>query len=310
MKPIKFDLPLNGTRISTLDELKNNLTIELLEPFRSRKLAKWLRVRNLTEQANAVEALFTDEERKVALFKKSYNSLCGQSDDELLLAIAERADAIESLFVADEEREIELLKKLYGLFGSQPDDELLRAKIVERRQSLLCLSEIQQLKAKYSKCKFDYQQKTRQVDQFIVRNNGTAMDVITGLMWCRYSIGQQWKNGGVVGKAARITWNEAMEAVDSFNRGTYGGFSDWRLPTINELKGIVTNGSMNQIVFPNTVNDLYWPSLHCFYGEINHRYHISARLQTLFSPIGIDYCGYDSSSIKGNYNYVRLVRNE
>jgi hypothetical protein len=35
MKPIKFDLPLNGTRIATLEQLEENLTPEILEPFRS-----------------------------------------------------------------------------------------------------------------------------------------------------------------------------------------------------------------------------------------------------------------------------------
>ncbi|MDO9214791.1 MAG: hypothetical protein Q8Q54_13495 [Methylococcales bacterium] len=96
MRPIKFDLPLNGTRIATLEQLEGNLTPEILEPFRSGKLAKWLRVRKLDEQAEAVEALLA----------------------------------------GDNEREMQLLKSLYGLFGGETDNDLLQVAIAERKRSL------------------------------------------------------------------------------------------------------------------------------------------------------------------------------
>ena len=71
MKPIKFDLPLNGTRIATLEQLGENLTPEILDPFRSGKLAKWLRVRKLDEQADMVERLLSGNAQDEAqLFKK------------------------------------------------------------------------------------------------------------------------------------------------------------------------------------------------------------------------------------------------
>ena len=71
MKPIKFDLPLNGQKISNLEQLKENLTPEILEHFHSGKLLKWLRSRNLEEQAKAIEALSNASiTRKVELFNK------------------------------------------------------------------------------------------------------------------------------------------------------------------------------------------------------------------------------------------------
>ena len=71
MRPIKFDLPLNGTRIANLEQLEDNLTPEILEPFRSGKLAKWLRARSLDEQAGAVEALLAaNVQDEVQLFIK------------------------------------------------------------------------------------------------------------------------------------------------------------------------------------------------------------------------------------------------
>ena len=81
MKPIKFDLPLNGTRITTLDQLEENLRPEILQHFRSGKLAKWLRVRHLNEQADKVEALrAADIEDEVQLFKSVCEVFVGEVD--------------------------------------------------------------------------------------------------------------------------------------------------------------------------------------------------------------------------------------
>ena len=89
MRPIKFDLPLNGTRIATLEQLEENLTPEILEPFRSGKLAKWLRARKLDEQAEVVDALLAAEnEREVRLFK----SLC-----EVFVSEVDENDAREAI---------------------------------------------------------------------------------------------------------------------------------------------------------------------------------------------------------------------
>lgn len=72
MKSIKFDLKLNDGAITlaTLKDLEQNLTPELFPHFHSSKLAKWLRVRNLEEQAEKVQALLVSEkEHQAQLFK-------------------------------------------------------------------------------------------------------------------------------------------------------------------------------------------------------------------------------------------------
>jgi hypothetical protein len=55
------------------------------------------------------------------------------------------------------------------------------------------------------------------IDRFVARSNGTALDTSTSLIWCRYSIGQHWENGKVLGIAKKMYSNEAMAAVDAFN---------------------------------------------------------------------------------------------
>ncbi|MEY3788961.1 MAG: hypothetical protein RLZ75_3169 [Pseudomonadota bacterium] len=89
MKPIKFDLPLNGTRIATLEQLEENLTPEIIGHFHSGKLAKWLRARSLTEQAEVVDVLLAaNNEREVQLFK----SLC-----EVFVSEVDENDAREAI---------------------------------------------------------------------------------------------------------------------------------------------------------------------------------------------------------------------
>ena len=84
MRPIKFDLPLNGKKIATLDQLEENLTPEILDSFRSGKLAKWLRARKLDEQAEAVEALLAaDIKDEVQLFIKLCEVFDIEVDEEI-----------------------------------------------------------------------------------------------------------------------------------------------------------------------------------------------------------------------------------
>ena len=95
----------------------------------------------------------------------------------------------------------------------------------------------------------------KHIGQFIVRNDGTLLDTKTGLMWCRYSIGQQWINGAIVGDAKKMGWEKAKAAPALFNKqDACGGFTDWRLPTIDELPIIKDKSKaiyMDANVFPN-----------------------------------------------------------
>lgn len=55
------------------------------------------------------------------------------------------------------------------------------------------------------------------------------------------------KNGNIAEKA--MNWNDAMRWANNLN---YEGYSDWRLPTIEELKTLVTRGGNNPPIFYNT----------------------------------------------------------
>lgn len=65
-KMIKFNLTLSGATVSTFDELQDSFSAEILPIYRTGRLLKWLQARELTEQAQAVQAItLSDDDREL-----------------------------------------------------------------------------------------------------------------------------------------------------------------------------------------------------------------------------------------------------
>lgn len=117
--------------------------------------------------------------------------------------------------------------------------------------------------------------------RFRVNSDGTVSDSNKGLMWKRCSEGL---SGATCqgGSLQTYTWQKAMDLKGS----SFAGYSDWRLPTIKELRGLTycSSGATNiargdtcagdfnnQVkfekptidkgVFPNTKRGWYWSGL-------------------------------------------------
>lgn len=65
--------------------------------------------------------------------------------------------------------------------------------------------------------------------------NKTWLDEETGLMW-QAKIDATEEHG-------RLPWNDIFKYCDNKNKENFGGFNDWRIPTIEELETLVTNES-------------------------------------------------------------------
>ncbi|MBF0537179.1 MAG: DUF1566 domain-containing protein [Nitrospirae bacterium] len=69
----------------------------------------------------------------------------------------------------------------------------------------------------------------------------TVTDNLTGLVWS--------KNAGTptVGSCTggNMKWQAALDYVDCLNNANYLGYSDWRLPNINEIESLINVGLAN-----------------------------------------------------------------
>ena len=100
-------------------------------------------------------------------------------------------------------------------------------------------------------------------------------DNVTGLIWENKTV-----DGTIHDKNNTYTWYDPTDPnpgtpgdgadtkdfLDALNSARFGGYSDWRLPTIKELTSIVNYGipypgpTIDTGYFPNTVSSFYWSS--------------------------------------------------
>jgi len=93
--------------------------------------------------------------------------------------------------------------------------------------------------------------------RFRDNRDGTITDYLTGLMWT--------KNADILN--APEVWHEALQHISNMNKekGTFG-YTDWRLPNINELRSLVNNGQENNSLwlvnqgFRDVRELFYWSS--------------------------------------------------
>ena len=155
-------------------------------------------------------------------------------------------------------------------------------------------------------------QEGRTIGQYIDHGDGTITDTASKLMWKRCSEGLS----GVNCEEGESKGYKYDEAVEKFKNIEYAGFSDWRLPTVDELKtlvycskgvkdkdsGMCNDGSeqptINQQAFPNTAGWYWSGSPSADYSDYYAWY------------VYFNY-GYSSINLRDGYSYaVRLVRNK
>jgi len=64
----------------------------------------------------------------------------------------------------------------------------------------------------------------------------TVLDNVTSLTWTQ---GADWTGDGVVNVSDKFTYADAQTYVDTLNAQNYGGYDDWRAPTIKELYSLI-----------------------------------------------------------------------
>ena len=64
-------------------------------------------------------------------------------------------------------------------------------------------------------------------NDFVDNGDGTVTDMATGLMWQR------------TGTTSAKRWSSAKPYINKLNKIQFAGYSDWRLPTIDELASLI-----------------------------------------------------------------------
>lgn len=97
---------------------------------------------------------------------------------------------------------------------------------------------------------------------YIENGDGTVTDTKTDLMWMQCAEGQV--GAECEGQVQEYMWNMAMSLPGHLNqRGGFVGYTDWRLPTAQELHSLVRLDERPTIcaeAFPNTPTDIFWSS--------------------------------------------------
>ena len=99
------------------------------------------------------------------------------------------------------------------------------------------------------------------IRRFEVGGDGIwVKDNATGLIWQRRESSSQ-KFGDLF---ELLNWKDAFKYIEEMNSLKFAGYSDWRLPNINELQSIVNFGTrfpaINGKYFDNTESFYYWSS--------------------------------------------------
>lgn len=123
-----------------------------------------------------------------------------------------------------------------------------------------------------------------------------VLDNRTALMWSRCSLGQTYAENQCTGTASAHNLAQARQLAGSAD---LGGYSDWRVPTIDELESLVDSECSYPVVslevFPNTPVSFYASATPFRFGTYRFMY--------LYSGTGE--VRHDDQN---NYSRVRLVR--
>ncbi len=134
--------------------------------------------------------------------------------------------------------------------------------------------------------------------EFDIHTDGTTTHARTGLIWDRCAWGQMGADCAM-GSADKYTWDQAQQQAQLANQQNYKGYSDWRLPTIEELVTFAEEmcivPTINTTAFPATPSNYFWSD--------------SPHASSSGNVWGVHFGnGDDYANLPGNASHVRLVR--
>ncbi len=152
----------------------------------------------------------------------------------IILLVTLSSSVLES---ADKKKFVVNLRPYDKVVSFSEVEEMANVLICEKKGSLGFIG--------HSTIKHDYEVNTAKGDKVVI-------DHVTGLMWHQSG---SYKN---------MSWKRAKRWVDELNKQGYAGFSDWRLPTLEEAVSLLESTEKNGNQFIDPVFDkLQWTVWSC-----------------------------------------------
>ena len=142
------------------------------------------------------------------------------------------------------------------------------------------------------------------VNDLVDNNDGTVTDSATGLMWQKS------------GSLERLDKRGANKYIERLNSKRFGGYYDWRMPTIEELASLLARKSNKGVhIAPEFEThqvscwsaDKYRPQSDYYAGYWIVNFKQGQILEALFRKSSVT-ANFSGSGIKNDTNYVKAVR--